>query len=92
MLNAARKIEAQEMLAQLDLAAVSICTSKWYDHLREKWAQRLEKLSGVGPDDEAIERERQAAMSFAAPATEEEKVTLAMNQFALMKRLNGHGG
>jgi len=89
MLRSSRELHSQEMLNYLDLAAVPLTNSKWYDQIKDRWTQRLEKAANIGPSSEDIERE---AMIAGQRPTEAETVDILKDRLALFKQLRGFGG
>jgi len=79
MLRAARKIQAYEYLELVDIQAISICDSKYYKAIHERYANRVE----------AIERRAEKPrIVYDEPETHARKTAHMAEQLALMRRLN----
>lgn len=46
MLRAARTLEASERMEECNIQAISICSTKWYDELANRYGARIDVLSG----------------------------------------------
>jgi homoserine trans-succinylase len=78
MRRAMHRVQAQEGLEKIDVAAVAIADSKYHKHLCDRYVQRLEYVDEVASKAEPI---------FDTDEQMQAKADVAMRNIALMRRL-----